>query len=272
MRRQGIACIAQWIDWLTGMVRLGPIKELCAIGETEDTIYIVRSQKIGENRRDHCKGILFMCSKDLPWHAQAYHHRLPWYAERFHLDSTRQGLCRSCHGYIFNEASEVRRINHPFLSWLGIPWSILTNFIQGHFHIPSNIWISIFINGQAGRCVLNEQVAKPNFDLRKIRSDGLCDIIRDQMAPTRRCGNGNLFLKEFHRWDSWCWIGRRLLKRRKSTGATGAGLTMGKQRKKTRNNGKAQCEERQAKGHFHTQSPSRWDASQAYFVLDFEGR
>ena len=60
------------------MVRLGPIKELCTIGEAEE--YIVRSQKIGEKEEVIAK-IFFSCvvrtCLDMPRHIIIAFHGMP---------------------------------------------------------------------------------------------------------------------------------------------------------------------------------------------------
>lgn len=72
------------------------------------------------------------------------------------------------------------------------------NLVQSNLHIPTNIWICVFVHGQTSRCVLNEQIAHSNLDLRQILGNCLLNICCNQMTTTGGRRDGEFVLKPLH--------------------------------------------------------------------------
>ena len=81
-------------------------------------------------------------------------------------------------------------------SFLDSPTPLRGNdFIQGHFHVSSHVWISIFVDCQRRTRVLDEQVAQPHVNFPQIIAHGLQNIICNQMTTSARRRDTNFLLK-----------------------------------------------------------------------------
>jgi hypothetical protein len=67
--------------------------------------------------------------------------------------------------------------------------------VQGSFHIATHVRIGVFVDGQTGRRVLNEQVAHAHLNFGNVGTDGFQNITGHQVTTARGGGEGNLVLE-----------------------------------------------------------------------------
>jgi len=68
-----------------------------------------------------------------------------------------------------------------------------TDQIHRRFHIDSNVRISVLVNRQTGRSVLNEHLQHANFEITQLRQR-INNMPRDQVESARMRGKRNLGL------------------------------------------------------------------------------
>ena len=72
------------------------------------------------------------------------------------------------------------------------------NLVEGRLHVPSNVRIGVFVDGQGRRRVLDKEVAHANLDLRDILLNGLADLAGNEMTTSGGGCNGKFVLEPLH--------------------------------------------------------------------------
>jgi hypothetical protein len=72
------------------------------------------------------------------------------------------------------------------------------DLVEGSFQVPPNVGIGVFVEGQAGGGVLNEQIAHADIDLRQVGLDGLLDLPCDEVTAPGGGSDGKLVLEPLY--------------------------------------------------------------------------